>query len=57
MEVAGDCGELRNCGSQILKVRNRSSAIFLVRNPAIDLVVYNIVEVQTKIVDAHLWYL
>jgi hypothetical protein len=25
-EMAGDCGELRNCGSQILKVRNRSAA-------------------------------
>jgi hypothetical protein len=42
--LAGDCRELRNCGSQILKVRNRSSATFLVRNSAIDLVVRNIAE-------------
>jgi hypothetical protein len=27
-ELAGDCRELRNCGSQILKFRNRSSATF-----------------------------
>ncbi len=27
-ELAGDCRELRNCGSQILKVRSRSSATF-----------------------------
>ncbi len=26
--MAGDCIELRNCGSQILKLRNRSSATF-----------------------------
>jgi hypothetical protein len=26
--LAGDCGKLRNCGSQILKVRNHSSATF-----------------------------
>jgi hypothetical protein len=28
LELAGDCGELRNCGSQKLKVCNRSSATF-----------------------------
>jgi hypothetical protein len=27
-ELAGDCRELRNCGSQILKVCNGSSATF-----------------------------
>ncbi len=27
-ELAGDCGKLRNWVSQILKVRNRSSATF-----------------------------
>ncbi len=27
-ELAGDCWKLRNCGSQIIKVRNCSSAIF-----------------------------
>jgi hypothetical protein len=27
-ELAGDCRELRNCESQILKFRNRSSATF-----------------------------
>jgi hypothetical protein len=54
-ELAEDCRELRNCGSQILKVRNRSSTTFLVRNSAIDLVVRNIAEVRTKIADAHLW--
>jgi hypothetical protein len=26
--LAVDCRELRNCGSQILKVRNRTSATF-----------------------------
>jgi hypothetical protein len=66
VKLAGDGTELRNCGSQILKVRNRSSAAFLVRNSAIDLVVRNrnrfgcpqycgIAEVRTKIADAHLW--
>ncbi len=45
--MAGDCGEMRKCGSQILKVRNRRSAIavpqlFKVCNFAIDLVVRNI---------------
>jgi hypothetical protein len=35
-ELAGDCRELRNCGSQILKVRNS----------AIDLVVRKIAELQ-----------
>ncbi len=37
---------MRNCGSHILKVRNRSSATFLVRNSAIDLVVLNIAELR-----------
>jgi hypothetical protein len=27
-ELAGDCGELRNCVSQILKVHNRNTATF-----------------------------
>jgi hypothetical protein len=27
-ELAGACRELRDCGSQLLKVRNRSSATF-----------------------------
>ncbi len=36
-KLAGDYGELRSCGRQILKVRNRTSATFLVRNSAIDL--------------------
>ncbi len=54
MKLAGDGTELRNCGSQILKVRNRNSATFLVRNAAIDLVVRNIAEMRTEIVDAHL---
>ncbi len=55
-ELAGDYGELRNCGSQILKVPNRNSATFLVRNSAIDLVVRYIAEVRTQIADAHLCY-
>jgi hypothetical protein len=54
VKLAGDGTELRNCGSQILKVRNRNSATFLVRNAAIDLVVRNIAEMRTEIVDAHL---
>jgi hypothetical protein len=53
-ELAGDCRELRNCGSHILKVRSRNSATFLVRNSAIVLVVCNIAELRTKIADAHL---
>jgi hypothetical protein len=46
VKLAGDGRELRNCGSQILKVRNRSSATFLVRNSEIDLVVRNIAELR-----------
>ncbi len=46
-ELAGDCGKLWNCISQILKVCNRSSAtFFLVRNSATDLVVRNIAELS-----------
>jgi hypothetical protein len=45
-ELAGDCRELRNCGSQILKVRNGSSELFLVCNSAIDLPVRNIAELR-----------
>jgi hypothetical protein len=46
-ELAGDCGKLWNCVSQILKVRNRSYATFFsVRNSAIDLVVRNIAELR-----------
>jgi hypothetical protein len=45
-ELGGDCRELRNCGSQILKFRNRGSATFLVRNSAIVLVVRNIAELR-----------
>jgi hypothetical protein len=37
---------LRNCGSQILKIRNRSSATFLVRNSEINMVVRNIAELR-----------
>ncbi len=43
---SGTGTELRNCGSQILKVRNSSSATFLVRNSAIVLVVHNIEELR-----------
>jgi hypothetical protein len=45
-KLAGDCGELRNCRSQILKVRNQVPQLFSVRNSAIDLVVRNIAELQ-----------
>ncbi len=46
MELAAECGELRNYGYQILKACNRSSATFLVHNTAIDLVVRNIGELR-----------
>jgi hypothetical protein len=46
VKLAGDGRELQNCGSQILKVRNRSSTPFLVRNSAIDLIVRNIAELR-----------
>ncbi len=57
-ELAGDCRELRNCGSQILKVRNRSSATFFslqFRNQFGSPQYCKIVEVRTKIAVAHLW--
>ncbi len=44
-ELAGDCGELWNCGIK-KKVRNRNSATFLVCNSAIDLVDRNIAELR-----------
>jgi hypothetical protein len=59
-ELAGDCRELGNCGSQILKVRNHSSATFFspqFRNQIGSLQYCGIVEVRTKIADAHLWCL
>jgi hypothetical protein len=49
---------LRNCGSQILKVRNRSSATFFspqFRNRFGCPQNCGIAEVRTKIADAHLW--
>jgi hypothetical protein len=45
-ELARDCRELRNCGSQIFMVLNGSSATFLVRNSAINLAVRNIAELR-----------
>jgi hypothetical protein len=57
-ELAGDCRELRNCGSQILKVRNRSSATFFspqFRNRFGCPQYCGIAEVRTKIADAYLW--
>jgi hypothetical protein len=59
-ELAGDCRELRNCGSQILKVRNRRSATFFspqFRNRIGSPQYCGIAEVRTKIADAHLWKL
>ncbi len=46
MKLAGDRKELRNSGSQILKVRNPNSAAFSVRNSAINLVVRNVAELR-----------
>jgi hypothetical protein len=46
VKLGRDGTELRNCGSQILKVRNRSSATFLVRNSATELLVRNIAELR-----------
>jgi hypothetical protein len=51
---------LQNCGSQILKVRNRSSATFFspqFRNRIGSPQYCGIAEVRTKIADAHLWYM
>ncbi len=59
-ELAGDCRELRNCGSQILKVRNRSSATFFspqLRNGFGCPQYCGVAEVRTKIADAQLWLL
>ncbi len=59
-ELAGDCRELRNCGSQILKVRNGSSATFFspqFRNRFGSPQYCGIAEVRTKIADAHLCFL
>ncbi len=56
-ELARDCRELRNCGSQILKVRNRSSATFFspqFRNRFGSPQYCGIADVRTKIADAHL---
>jgi hypothetical protein len=63
-ETAGDCRELRNCGSHILKVCNRNSATFFspqFRNRfgcpqycGIAEVRTTIAEVWTTIADAHL---
>ncbi len=56
-ELAGVCRELRNCGSQILKFRNRSSATFFspqFRNRFGCPQYCGIAEVRTKIADAHL---
>jgi hypothetical protein len=55
-ELAGDCRELRNCGSQILKVRNRSSATPQFRNRFGSPQYCGVAEVRTKIADAHLWW-
>ncbi len=52
--------ELRNCGSQILKVRNGSSATFFspqFRNGFGSPQYCGIAELRTKIADAHLWHL
>jgi hypothetical protein len=59
-EQAGDCRELRNCGSHILKVRNRSFATFFspqFRNHFGCPQYCGIAEMGTKIADAHLWYI
>jgi hypothetical protein len=56
-ELAGYCRELQNCGSQILKVRNRISATFFspqFRNEFEGPQYCGIVELRTKIADAHL---
>jgi hypothetical protein len=56
-ELTRDCRELRNCGSQILKFRNRSSATFFspqFRNRFGCPQYCGIAEVRTKIADAHL---
>ncbi len=56
-ELAGACRELRNCGSQILKFRNRSSATFFspqFRNRFGYPQYCGVAEVRTKIADAHL---
>jgi hypothetical protein len=56
-ELAGDCKELRNCGSQILKVRNGTSSTFFspqFRNLFGSPQYCGIAEVRTKIADAHL---
>jgi hypothetical protein len=57
VNLAGDSRELRNCGSQILKVRNRNSATFSspqFRNQFGCPQYCGIAEVRTKIADAHL---
>ncbi len=57
-ELARDFRELRNCGSQIFKVRNRISATFFspqFRNQFSSPQYCGIAEVRTKIADAHLW--
>jgi hypothetical protein len=57
VKLAGDDRELRNCGSQILKVRNRSSATFFspqFRNRFCCPQYCGIAEVRTKIADVHL---
>ncbi len=59
-ELAEDCREMRNCGSQILKVRNGSSATFFspqFRNRFGSPQYCGIAEVRTKIADAHLCFL
>jgi hypothetical protein len=57
VKLGGDGTELQNCGSQILTVRNRSSATFFspqFRNQIACPQYCGIVEVRTKIADAHL---
>jgi hypothetical protein len=56
-ELAGDCRESQNCGSQILKVCNRSSATFFspqFRNRFGCPQYCGIAEVRPKIADAQL---
>jgi hypothetical protein len=58
VKLAGDGTDLRNCGSQILKDRNRSSATFFspqFRNRFGCPQYCGIAVVRTKIADAHLW--
>ncbi len=57
--LAGDCGKLRNCGSQIFKVRNHSSATFFspqLRNRFGCPQYCGVAEVRTYIADAQLYW-